>query len=219
LYFNNYVNKIVNHPDFIDIDKLTQLKFAQECGLHIPETIITSSKETLLKFNRKFNLIITKNIASSLTLYLEEKIFKTYTSEIDNDFIKTLPESFFPSLFQQYIEKEYELRIIYINERIFSCVLLDSRNKPTDIREATNNNEVEIYPYKLPVAIENRLREFMHKINLQIGSIDMIYNTEKKYVFLEVNPSGQFLGYSTACNYQVEKVIAEYLIELENEKN
>jgi D-alanine-D-alanine ligase-like ATP-grasp enzyme len=54
---------------------------------------------------------------------------------------------------------------------------------------------------------------------LDIGSIDMIYTTDNKYVFLEVNPSGQFLGYSDTCNYCIEKKIAEFLIKKQNEKD
>ena len=59
----------------------------------------------------------------------------------------------------------------------------------------------------------------MHKFGLQMGSIDMIFSTEGDYVFLEVNPSGQFTGYANPCNYNIEKHIAEYLIATDNEEN
>lgn len=59
----------------------------------------------------------------------------------------------------------------------------------------------------------------MKELNLQMGSIDMLYTNEGKYVFLEVNPSGQFLGYSSSCNYNLDRVVAEYLIKMSNGKN
>jgi hypothetical protein len=40
----------------------------------------------------------------------------------------------------------------------------------------------------------------------------MIVTPEKKYVFLEVNPIGQFNQVSIPCNYFLEKKIADYLL-------
>jgi glutathione synthase/RimK-type ligase-like ATP-grasp enzyme len=50
-----------------------------------------------------------------------------------------------------------------------------------------------------------------------MGSIDMIYSKQQEYIFLEVNPSGQFMGYSEACNYQLDRIIAEYLINQQHQ--
>ena len=50
----------------------------------------------------------------------------------------------------------------------------------------------------------------MDQLNLDSGSIDIIYSTNKEYVFLEVNPIGQFGMVSSPCNYYIEKRIAQY---------
>jgi D-alanine-D-alanine ligase-like ATP-grasp enzyme len=51
----------------------------------------------------------------------------------------------------------------------------------------------------------------MNKLDLNCGSIDMIVTPKNEYVFLEVNPVGQFGMVSYPCNYNLEKKIAEYL--------
>ena len=63
----------------------------------------------------------------------------------------------------------------------------------------------------MPIEIENNLAELMKHLNLNSGSIDLIYGCDKKYYFLEVNPVGQFGMTSYPCNYYIEKKIANYL--------
>jgi len=46
---------------------------------------------------------------------------------------------------------------------------------------------------------------------LNSGSIDILVTPNNEYVFLEVNPVGQFGMVSQPCNYYLEKRIAERL--------
>jgi glutathione synthase/RimK-type ligase-like ATP-grasp enzyme len=218
-YFDNCSGRVINHPRFITIDKFSQLNIAQQCGLQIPATILTSHKETLSSFYHTYGKIITKNLTATPILHFNNKYYQTFTSIVTEQFIEQQASSFFPSLFQEAIEKEFELRIIYVGGQFFSCAIVNVNNSIIDSREAVNNKEAQIIPYKLPIEIEEKLDVFMQKINLQIGSIDMIYNKEKEYIFLEVNPSGQVMGYSEKCNYKIDKVIANYLINSNNGKD
>jgi D-alanine-D-alanine ligase-like ATP-grasp enzyme len=52
----------------------------------------------------------------------------------------------------------------------------------------------------------------MQKLKLNTGSIDMIYTNDSKFIFLEVNPVGQFGMVSKPCNYNLEKKIALNII-------
>ncbi|NJO92369.1 MAG: hypothetical protein HC831_27910 [Chloroflexia bacterium] len=67
-------------------------------------------------------------------------------------------------------------------------------------------------PYKLPDEIKNKLIALMNEIELDTGSIDMIVDKKGKYIFLEVNPNGQYGLVSDTCNYYLEKEIADYLM-------
>ena len=51
----------------------------------------------------------------------------------------------------------------------------------------------------------------MQKLDMNSGSIDMVVTKDKRYVFLEVNPIGQFKQVSYPCNYYLEKEVAKYL--------
>jgi hypothetical protein len=51
----------------------------------------------------------------------------------------------------------------------------------------------------------------MHVNGLTSGSLDVVLTTQYEYVFLEVNPIGQFEQVSVPCNYNLFKTIAEIL--------
>jgi hypothetical protein len=54
-------------------------------------------------------------------------------------------------------------------------------------------------------------------MNLNTGSIDLICTKSGEYVFLEVNPVGQFSMVSFPCNYYLEEKIADLLIQKDEE--
>jgi D-alanine-D-alanine ligase-like ATP-grasp enzyme len=49
----------------------------------------------------------------------------------------------------------------------------------------------------------------MKDLDLESGSIDMVFTQDGEFVFLEVNPIGQFGMTSYPCNYFLEKIIAK----------
>ena len=53
---------------------------------------------------------------------------------------------------------------------------------------------------------------------MNTGSFDFILTSEGEYVFLEVNPIGQFGMVSYPCNYYLEEKIVDLLIQKDNSK-
>lgn len=200
------------------LDKLYALAKAKESGLTIPISILTSNKNEL----RSLNLpkIITKNIYNEC---IEVEINEHYCCELTfiNDVINS---NFFESnntdsnnvcsFFQEYVSKKYELRIFYLNGEFFTMAIFSQKNEKTrlDFRNYDKTNPNRNVPYNLPKEIEIKLDCFMKSIDINCGSIDMIYSTEEEYVFLEVNPVGQYQWLERNCNYPVSKKIAETLI-------
>ena len=56
------------------------------------------------------------------------------------------------------------------------------------------------------------MAKLMKDLELNTGSIDFIKTKQGRFVFLEVNPVGQYGMTSYPCNYHLDKKIAEYLI-------
>ena len=118
-----------------------------------------------------------------------------------------------PCIIQQFIEKEFEIRVFFIGEKLYSAALFFENNTLfPDYKDLLNYSDIAIIPFKLPYTIEVKIKKFMKKLNLNIGCIDLIKTRAGDYYFLEVNHSGQFSNISVQCNYFLEQKIAYKLI-------
>jgi len=57
------------------------------------------------------------------------------------------------------------------------------------------------------------LKKLLLELNLDTGSIDLIYTKSDEFVFLEINPVGQYDMVSAPCNYYLDKKIASLLLK------
>ena len=202
------------------VDKMAVLEYAVQFGLNVPPTIICNTKKALQAFKKKYQKIINKPI-SEVTHYRESADIRKYVRTIilDDSALQEFDDEFFPSLFQQYIEKQLEIRSFYLDGKFYSMAIFSQLDDKTSIdfrnynREHPNRN----VPFKLPLNIEDKLLRLMEKLDLQTGSIDLILDKKDEFHFLEVNPIGQFGMTSYPCNYYLEKKIAEYLNNSTNE--
>lgn len=206
--------KSLSHPLTAKSEKINDLIEATNVGLSIPPSLVTNKKSELLKFVNKHNSVIVKNIGNALPHYINNMNYTTYTSIIDKKDIVQYPEKIFPGMFQKKINKEFELRTFIIDRNIYSAAIFSQQNEETsiDFRKYSSVKPNRIVPYKLPDEIEKKLLLLMENLKLNTGSIDLI-RSEDDFIFLEINPVGQFGWISTPCNYCIEKIIAEYIIE------
>ncbi len=193
---------------FYNINKLITLDIAVKVGLNIPNTFITNDFSNIKNKNDK---LITKNIQDIIPYKNENNYLKQGTNTVGKEIIKE-ESKFFYSLFQNEIEKKYEIRTFIFFDKLFSMAIFSQNNEKTktDFRNYDKEKQNRMIPYVLPTKIEQKLIKLMQKLNLQSGSIDMIFDG-KNYVFLEVNPVGQLDFVSGYCNYQIEKYIANFL--------
>jgi len=195
--------------DSIDVCKLYNLQIAEKCGLKVPDSFVCRTKEDLKKFNDKYKgNIITKPIGDSSVFF--KKGLHCYTTKVQID---DVPKSFALSLFQENILKEFELRIFYFDNTFYSSAVLSQNSSSTkiDLKNVRRDSPNRVLPFNLPSDVEKKLFYFFKKINMSCGSVDMIYSKKHEFIFLEVNPIGQFEQVSIPCNYNLFKKIADFL--------
>lgn len=195
------------------INKLIVLEEAICCGLNIPSTIITTQRNDLLCFYNKHKNIIIKPLSDPIFINKNGRRFAMYTSILEKEDIFNLPSTVFPLCCQEYIKKDYEIRIFYLDKKFYSAAILSQQDERTrvDFRNYNLETPNRIIPYKLPNEIESKLQKLMIHLQLSTGSIDLIYK-EGIYYFLEVNPVGQYDMISSPCNYNLSSLIAKFLI-------
>lgn len=199
------------------INKLKMLHIAAKAGMRIPNTAVTTKKEELRNFfAANSGEIITKCLDINMIFQDTEarKLVHALTSSIAQEDLESLPDVFPLSVFQQNIPKVLELRIFFVGEENYASAIFSqmSENTKQDYRNYDMDIPSRVVPYELPSDITHKLNVFKKLTNLRTGSFDLILTPDNEYVFLEVNPQGQFLGVSDYCNYYLERKLVNYLI-------
>lgn len=212
-------SKYIANPFTSKPCKLHALRMAKACGFLIPDTIFSSSKKDLLKLLKKHNKVAAKPF-TSLILMGEGSCTKSFTNCIEKKDIKKISQRFGGMIFQNYIEKKYELRIFLFGNTLYSMAIFSQNDEKTklDFRNYNDDRPNRYIPFKLSRKYSQRLIRLAKKMNIDSGSFDILVNTKDDYYFLEVNPIGQFGMVSNPCNYDIEKYIALYLL-IHIEKN
>ncbi len=207
-YFKLHQKRHINSYYNNDVNKLICTEIAQMVGLKTPYSFIVNTQKEFNKIEKSHKLI-TKTMFGNPLVKLENKRGLLYTEKVT----EVQHDSFYPSLFQTNVDKKYELRIFFLNNKTYTMAIFSQKNDntKTDFRKYDTSNPNRTVPFKLPKPIDKKIKKFMKKIGRNCGSIDMLVSKDNEYYFLEINPLGQFGMVSTPCNYNLEEKIAAQL--------
>ena len=183
-----------------------QLAVAQEVGLAIPATLMTSDREEALEFwQRHGREVIYKQFRALPDAWRETRRLR----EEDLAFADAIDVT--PVIFQRFVEAVADLRVAVIGEEIFAAAA-DTRGGeyPVDFRF---NMGLKWEAHALPAGVEDGLRRLMRRMGLEYGAIDLRLTPEGEYVFLEVNPAGQFLWIELESGLKISEALARHLAE------
>jgi hypothetical protein len=114
-----------------------------------------------------------------------------------------------PTIFQPYVDKAAELRCVVFGERIF-CARINSQASETtrtDWRAGDCEHEV----FSLPGHVKTSIHRLMDSLGINFASMDMILTPEGEFVFLELNPNGQWLWLEEELGLPLVESMADLL--------
>jgi len=202
--------RFVNEPTCQrNVSKPRQLKMAKEAGLTIPETLVTSSVAEAREFvARHRGRVIHKALTSPTDRFLATKRWS------DSDAAALLNLKLAPTIFQEEIEGGLDLRITAMGERLIAAEFPATALETAETSWIDNRLTLDV-PYQehaLPFRVEAGIACLMKGLGLTFGTIDMKIDASGDYVFLEVNPQGQFLYVEILTGLPLARTMAEFLI-------
>jgi ATP-GRASP peptide maturase of grasp-with-spasm system len=219
-FFFKHFNFIGSYLQENENNKLYNLMIAQKSGFRIPKTIVTTSKTEAITFIAQIPKCITKPLHNGHVNFEidNQKMVSKGTQLVTIESVAILEDYFAAMLLQEYIEKEIELRIFFVDKTFYAMAIFSQNDAKTAIDYRNYNNEKpnRCVPFSLPKTVLQKLEAFVETLSLNTGSIDLIIDQSGNYCFLEINPSGQFDWLSKNCNYYLDEIIANHLITLSN---
>lgn len=208
----------VNHPllakNIYGHNKLIQLNIASLVDFSVPDTIISNSFHHIIDFCKKHGgeIACKPLYGQRLTSGDEKSFIGVYTQLISQSQLEKMRRNveLAPAIYQRYIRKKSELRITVIGSNIFSCEIHSQNSEKTkhDWRRYDFAN-VAHNTFTLPCDIIHKLKAFMVRSGLNYGAFDFILTPENQYVFIEVNPSGQYGWIEQLTSMPISQSIAD----------
>jgi glutathione synthase/RimK-type ligase-like ATP-grasp enzyme len=207
----------INYPSDVDIakHKLSNLALASGLGFEVPNTMITTNpKAAKTFFNKNGGNIITKMLSNYAYVDKYKMFYPVFTSKVTPQDIEHIDNVVFaPTQLQAYIEKKVELRITVVGKKIFACEIHSQMSEKTKIDWRSDVVNVKHMPHKLPKSLEKKILQMQERLHLNFGAYDFILTPDNRYVFIELNPNGQYLWIELLTKMPISEAIAELLVE------
>jgi glutathione synthase/RimK-type ligase-like ATP-grasp enzyme len=194
-------------------NKIYQLLLARKLGFSIPSSLISTVEKSTRDFIKKNNNnCIIKPIKSGLIqdVKVPKNIFTTLLSKKDIENLNRV--KFCPSYFQQKIDKKADIRVTVVGEKLFSAKINSQEYKETAIDWRKGDNiRLDYNKIKLPVVIRNKCIDMTKKLGLTFSAIDLILSKKDEYIFLEINPNGQWAWIENRLGYSISSELINLL--------
>jgi len=194
--------------------KAYHLGEAVACGFAVPPTLITTDPDRLLDFYEEHDgRVISKAVQMGMRGTRDDPMGR-YTERITHrDLGYAAALRLAPMILQAYVRKDVEIRVTVVGDAVFP-VEIDS--------QATNHTAVDWRrydlhhtphrPHRLPGDVADRCRTLVHRLGLSYGCLDLILTPEGRYVFLELNPNGQFDWLEMATGVPITAALTDLLV-------
>ncbi|MGW5433100.1 ATP-grasp ribosomal peptide maturase [Streptomyces sp. NPDC004059] len=200
----------MNHPDAARRarHKPWQLHLAQNSGLAVPATLITTFPQAAREFAERFPDLVVKPVSGA---HPQEPPRAVPTSRVapDTDFSAV---AFGPTLLQRRIAKRADIRLTVVGDTLLAA------RKPADPDAHPDDVDVRFIPSvspwlpaDVPPRVAEGVRRYMSGAELAYGAFDFAEDADGIWWFLECNQSGQFGFVEMDTGQPIAATIAKWL--------
>ena len=193
--------------------KTSQLAVAASLGFELPPTLVTNSPERFREFYRQHSGNVVSKVASPAFHRAVGDTFCRYTEVVtrrDVGYAESI--RYAPVIFQAYVPKRLELRVTVVGSRVFSAAIDSQASNHT--RHDWRRYDLDQTPHRphgLPADVEQRCVRLVAELGLCYGAIDLVLTPDGRYVFLEINPNGQYLWIERMTGLPITDAICDLL--------
>jgi glutathione synthase/RimK-type ligase-like ATP-grasp enzyme len=195
-------------------NKLWQHYQAWRVGFDTPLSIYTNDPVEIRKFVRLcggriiYKPFIGTQWATDQTSWGCYTVALTVEDLVSDDLLQATP-----GIYQELVEKDYELRVTIMGRRIFAAKILSQQTENGKVDWRRSYEELRVEPVELPERVAALCYSLMQELNIVFGCFDLIKTPNGRYVFLEVNQQGQFLFVEQYTGLPLLDAFCEFLAQ------
>lgn len=199
----------MNHPvrNEVASRKALQLAVASQLGFRVPRTLMTSEARRARDFVDREGVgnVVYKTFAATHQVWRETRL-------VGPDDLDVLDESlrYAPVIFQEFIRGAADVRVTIVGAEVYAMTI-DARGTDYDVDFRVSMADATTGATELPDAVVKSLRLLMDRLGIVYGAVDLRRTDDDEYVFLEVNPAGEFLFVEHNTGFPITEAVAGWL--------
>jgi glutathione synthase/RimK-type ligase-like ATP-grasp enzyme len=194
-------------------NKVYQLLVAKQIGFTIPPALVTNTPDIALEFYKQWDKkCIIKPLRHGLIKEGDDETI-IFTSKVlldDDSFDRVSP---CPVYIQKHIQKQADVRVTVVGENVFAAMIHSQENIESQVDWRRSQYPLPHTEIQLPEEISSLCVNYLKKMNLRFGAIDFVLDQNSTYIFLEINPNGQWAWIERQLGFPIAKTITDLLIE------
>lgn len=194
-------------------NKIYQLMLAKEIGFIIPNSILSNQPSKALSFfSKNGGSCIIKPVKSGLVIgETEEGVIFTSKIHLDDNNVNRVLSC--PVYLQNLIPKNSDLRVTLIGDKLFCAMIHSQEEEESSVDWRKAGHPLRHSAHELPEEIIAKCFELAKKLRLNFAAIDFILDQKNNYIFLEINPNGQWAWIERQLNFKISDEITNLLIK------
>lgn len=205
----------VSKPDRIRAaeSKLLQLRVARELGFSIPRTVVTSEPQEARDFFADSDEIVYKPLRQG-RLQHPDGITVIFTSVVTDAHASELGKvEYAPCMFQEHVPKAMDIRVTVFGSEVFATEIHSQGDEEGVVDWRRCGPLLRYSPHMLPGDMQQLCVRLLQRLDLAFGAIDMILTPQCEYVFLEINPNGQWAWIEQRTGVAMSRSLVDLLLE------
>jgi glutathione synthase/RimK-type ligase-like ATP-grasp enzyme len=210
----------LNHPERIWLanNKIKQLILATEMGFSNPDTLVSSSAKEALTFARDHHKDVIAKPVKHGFFNSDNSTNVIFTDIVKREDIVDLENGsqIIPAIIQPRLEKEFDLRITVVGNKVFPVAILSQEHSETSVDwrtwDISEGIDLAHERFDLPRDIRDRCLALNSKLGLKFSCIDMVLTKSGEFVFLEINPNGQWAWIESLVGFPLRDAIIDELV-------
>lgn len=205
------LDRWLNHPYQIGYAeyKPVQLRQASMCGLRVPRTLVTNDPKAARAFVSDVGHAVCKPFGGA-GISDDEGFRRVFTTKVTADQCADSNVSRTMHLFQEWVPKEYEVRLTVVDSRFFAA-RIDAASEAARIDWRSDYQSILYTVTETPGSVRSQVSALLDALGLRFAALDFIVAPDGRWWFLECNPNGQWAWIEEETEMPIASALADAL--------
>lgn len=202
----------VSHPSRVaDAEfKPLQLQLATECGLRVPRTLLTNDAAHVREFAEQLSGPMIYKPLSAPSVRTGGELRLIYATHADSNELHEDDIRLTANLFQEWVPKECDVRLTVVGDKFFA-VAIHASSDQAYIDWRSDYGALKYEPIETPEDVRYSINALLERFDLPFGAFDFTVTPDGAWVFLELNPNGQWGWIEDHTDLPITAAVADLL--------